>query len=109
MELPSAGGRRSAQVERRGTVGRRSIQDALVASLFDGRFRERSDCDGGRDAKKQQVREERMEARDFKKALEVPVCTSHVEAFDDVSFSSNAREKKRWRGPIKCPGLVHKS
>ena len=77
--------------------------------MFDGRFRERSDCDGGRDAKKQQVREERMEARDFKKALEVPVCTSHVEAFDDVSFSSNAREKKRWRGPIKCPGLVHKS
>ena len=48
-------------MERRGTVGRRSIQDVLVASLFDERFRERSDCDGGRDAKKQQVREERME------------------------------------------------
>ena len=51
----------------------------------------------------------REDGRDFKKALEVPVYTSHVEAFDDVSFSSNAREKKRWRGPIKCPGLVHKS
>jgi len=58
-----------------------------VASLFDGRFRERSDCDDGRDAKKQQVREERMQARDFKKTLEVPVCTSHVEAFDKRSMT----------------------
>ena len=43
------------------TVGRRSIQDALVTSLFDGRFHERSDCEGRRDAKKQQVREGRMQ------------------------------------------------
>ena len=62
--------------------------------MFDERFRERSDCDGGRDAKKQQVREERMQARDFKKTLEVPVCTSHVEAFDEVSFYPTLERKR---------------
>jgi len=33
--------------------------------------------------------------RSSRKALEVPVYTSHVEAFNDVSFSSNARDKNR--------------